>query len=57
VILVTWEAKIGRIVVQGQPRQIVHETLISKITREKNGLEEGLKWKNACFVSMRPTKK
>jgi hypothetical protein len=25
VILATWEATIGRIVAQGQPRQIVHE--------------------------------
>jgi hypothetical protein len=25
VILVTWEAEIGRIVVEGQPGQIVHE--------------------------------
>jgi hypothetical protein len=25
IILTTWEAKIGRIMVQGQPRQIVHK--------------------------------
>jgi hypothetical protein len=31
----TWEAEIGRIVVQGQPRQIVHEIPISKIIRTK----------------------
>jgi hypothetical protein len=34
-ILATWEAQIGRISLPGQPRQIVCETLISKITREK----------------------
>jgi hypothetical protein len=35
VILAPWEAEIGRIVVQGQPRQIVHETPTSKIIRAK----------------------
>jgi ABC-type transporter Mla maintaining outer membrane lipid asymmetry ATPase subunit MlaF len=30
-ILATWEAEVGRITVQGQPRQIVHETPISKM--------------------------
>jgi hypothetical protein len=36
VILATWEAEIGRITVQGQPRKRVQETPpISKITREK----------------------
>jgi hypothetical protein len=30
VILATWEAEIGRITVQGQPRQIVQETLFPK---------------------------
>jgi hypothetical protein len=35
VILATWEAKIRRITAQGQPRQIVPETPISKITRAK----------------------
>jgi hypothetical protein len=35
VILATWEAEIGRIIVQGQPRLIVWETSISKITRAK----------------------
>jgi hypothetical protein len=35
VILTTWEAEIGRIVVQGQPGQIVHKTTISKITTAK----------------------
>jgi hypothetical protein len=35
IILATWEAMFRRIAVQGQPRQIVHETPISKITRAK----------------------
>jgi hypothetical protein len=35
VILATWEAEIGRIAVQGHPRQIVHVNPISKITRAK----------------------
>jgi hypothetical protein len=35
VILITWEVKNGRITVQGQLRQIVYETPISKIAREK----------------------
>jgi hypothetical protein len=35
VILATWEANIRRMAVEGQPRQIVHETPISKITRAK----------------------
>jgi hypothetical protein len=35
VILATWEAEILRIAVQVQPRQIVPETSISKITRTK----------------------
>jgi hypothetical protein len=35
-ILTTWEAEIRRMAVQGQPRQIVHETSpISKITTIK----------------------
>jgi hypothetical protein len=35
VILATWEAEIGRIVVRGQPWQIVLETLSTKIIRAK----------------------
>jgi hypothetical protein len=35
IILATWEIEIGKIMVQGQPRQKVHETPISKITRAK----------------------
>jgi hypothetical protein len=42
VILATWEAKIGKIVVLGQFRQIVHKTTIYKITMA-NGLEVWLK--------------
>jgi hypothetical protein len=35
IILASWEAEIGKIMVQGQPRQIIQETPISKITRAK----------------------
>jgi hypothetical protein len=35
VILTTWEAEIGRIMVQGQPGKTVHKTPIFKITRVK----------------------
>jgi hypothetical protein len=35
VILATWEAEIGRIMVQGQSWQIVLQTPISKIMRSK----------------------
>jgi hypothetical protein len=35
VILATWEAKIKRIMVQSQPRQIVQETLSQKRKRKK----------------------
>jgi hypothetical protein len=35
VILTTWESEIGRTAVQGQTRQIVHETLISKNNQRK----------------------
>jgi hypothetical protein len=42
-ILATWEAEIRRIMVRGQPGQIVHETPSPKITRAKwNG--DVLKW-------------
>jgi hypothetical protein len=34
-ILATWEADIRKIAVGGQPRQIFHETPISKIIRAK----------------------
>jgi hypothetical protein len=35
ITLATWETEIKRFVVRGQPRQIVPEALISKITRAK----------------------
>jgi hypothetical protein len=35
VTLASWEAEMERIKVQGQPGQIVHENLISKIARAK----------------------
>jgi hypothetical protein len=41
-ILATWEADIRRIMVQGQPRQMVHKTPSPKYP-EKNGLEVWLK--------------
>jgi hypothetical protein len=44
VILATWETEMGRLAVPGQPRQIVQDTPISKITNEQNGLEVRLKW-------------
>jgi hypothetical protein len=34
-ILTPWEVEIRKIMVQGQPRQIVQETLTSRITRAK----------------------
>jgi hypothetical protein len=34
-IVATWEAEIRRITVQGQPKQIVYKTPISKITKLK----------------------
>jgi hypothetical protein len=40
VILATWEAEIGKIMVQGHPGQIICETLpLQKINQSKNGLE------------------
>jgi hypothetical protein len=44
VILATWEAKIRRIKVRGQPGQIVPETLSQKYPTQKAGLVEWLKW-------------
>jgi hypothetical protein len=41
-ILAIWETEIGRITVGGQPRQIVRDTPISKITTQ-NGLQVWLK--------------
>jgi hypothetical protein len=63
VILATWEAEIMKIEVWGQTGQIVHETLISKITRAKwTGGEpwvvEHLLWKpKAPSSNPSPTKK
>jgi hypothetical protein len=45
-ILATWESKIGTITVQGHSRQIIHEALICKTTREK-----WLKQESTCFAS------
>jgi hypothetical protein len=41
IILATWDAEIRRVVVQGQPGQILHEIPIFKKTRA--GLAKGLK--------------
>jgi hypothetical protein len=47
VIIASWEAEIGRTMVEGQLRQIVLEKPISKITRAK--------WTGgACFASVKP---
>jgi hypothetical protein len=43
VILATWEGEIGRIEVQSQPRQIVHETLSQKKSITKKGWLSGSK--------------
>jgi hypothetical protein len=45
-ILATWEAEIWRIMVRGQPGQIVCETLISIITRAKwtRGVAQAVKY-------------
>jgi hypothetical protein len=62
-ILSTWEAKIERIVVQRQPRKIVHKTPSSKITRAKwtgdmAQAVECLLCKNKALCSnLSPTKK
>jgi hypothetical protein len=41
IILSTWEAEIGSIMVQGQPRQIVHETPSPKKNQNKTGWQCG----------------
>jgi hypothetical protein len=53
IILATWEADIGRIEVQDQPRQIVLKTPISKITRAKwtGSVAQAVE---TCFVSVKP---
>jgi hypothetical protein len=53
-ILATWEAEIGRIEVQGQPRQIVSEIPISKITRAKMGWRFGLSHRGAALQVQSP---
>jgi hypothetical protein len=44
VILATWEAGIRRIMIPGQPKQIVLETSQLQKQPEQNGLEVWLKW-------------
>jgi hypothetical protein len=45
IILATWEAKIRRIVIQGQPEQIVQETHLqnnhSKMDQKKKDTDKG----------------
>jgi hypothetical protein len=47
-ILATWDVEIQRISIPGQPRQIVHETPISKITRAKR--PEGMAQAVECLL-------
>jgi hypothetical protein len=54
IILVTWEAAISRIIVQGKPGQIVHK-IPSPKQPEYKGLEVWLKRKGACFASVKPS--
>jgi hypothetical protein len=54
IILTSWEAKIRRIAIQGQPRQIAHKEPISKNNQSKNGLEMWLKWQSTCLASTKP---
>jgi hypothetical protein len=53
VIFTTREAKIRRITIQSQSRQIVHETLSGKNTQHKTVLVEWLKWQITYLPSMR----
>jgi hypothetical protein len=48
-MLTTWEAEIGRIMIQGQPGQIVHESSSPKYP-EQNGLEVWLNWWAGCLL-------
>jgi hypothetical protein len=52
IILDNQEEKIRRSMFLSQPRQIVHNTLVSKIA--KRWLVEWFKWYSACPASMRP---
>jgi hypothetical protein len=51
VIIATWEANIRRIAVQGQPRQIVLETLFPN-NQNKVGWKYGSGYN--CFESLKP---
>jgi hypothetical protein len=54
IILATLEAKMGRIMVQGQLRQIGWETPISKITTAKLGGGVAQAIEHTCFSSVKP---
>jgi hypothetical protein len=53
VILATWEAEIGRIYIQGQPRLIVLETSSPKL-QEQNGLEVCSSGRASCVQTLAP---
>jgi hypothetical protein len=55
VILATWETEIQRMAVQGQPAQIVHET-ISKITRARwtRGMAQVVEYLKCKALSSNP---
>jgi hypothetical protein len=63
VILTTWEAKIKKIKVRGQPGQIVHKTPSPKVTRAKwtgdlaQVVEHLLCKHKALSLNTKPTKK
>jgi hypothetical protein len=52
IILATWEAEIQQIVVRGQPRQIVCETPISKITTAELTGDEAEAWRKVLALHM-----
>jgi hypothetical protein len=54
VILASPEAEIRKIVVRGQPGQIVRVTLSPKFPNQKRA-GEWLKWESTCIASMKPS--
>jgi hypothetical protein len=54
----TWETKIGRIVVQGQPRQSVHETLCQPVAGHGGTyLSSQATWKAEIVVLGQPSQR